>query len=208
MSIRVYVPRDAAALAAGADEVAAAIQAQARTAGVDITLVRNGSRGLFWLEPLVEVDTSAGRIAYGPVQASDVAGLFAASFHTGGTHPLHLGPTQDIPYLRRQDRLTFARMGVTDPLSLEDYLAHEGYAGLRRALELPAAEVVQQVLDSGLRGRGGAAFPAGIKWKTVAAQPGPQKYIVCNADEGDSGTFSDRMTMEGDPFMLIEGMTI
>ena len=208
MSVTVYVPRDAAALAAGADEVAAEIKAQASAAGVDITLVRNGSRGLFWLEPLVEVATAAGRVAYGPVQASDVAALFAAAFQTGGAHPLHLGLTQDIPYLRKQERLTFARMGVTDPLSLEDYLAHEGYAGLRRALKLPAAEVVQQVLDSGLRGRGGAAFPAGIKWKTVAGLPDAQKYIVCNADEGDSGTFSDRMTMEGDPFMLIEGMTI
>ncbi len=208
MTVTVYVPRDAAALAAGADEVAAAIQSQARSGGVEITLVRNGSRGMFWLEPLVEVRTAAGRVAYGPVTVGDVPGLFAASFHTGGAHRLHLGLTQDIPYLRKQERLTFARMGVIDPLSLDDYLAHDGYAGLRRALQVPAADVVQQVLDSGLRGRGGAAFPAGIKWKTVAGLTADQKYIVCNADEGDSGTFSDRMTMEGDPFMLIEGMTI
>jgi formate dehydrogenase iron-sulfur subunit len=208
MTLKIYVPCDSAALALGADEVAAAIAAHARQSGVDIELVRNGSRGLFWLEPLVEVATPAGRVAYGPVEAHDVPGLFAASFHTGGAHALRLGLTEDIAFLKKQERLTFARMGVTDPLSLRDYQAHEGYAGLRRALELPAAEVVQQVLDSGLRGRGGAAFPAGIKWKTVAAQQSGQKYIVCNADEGDSGTYSDRMTMEGDPFMLIEGMTI
>ncbi len=208
MSIRIYVPRDSAALAVGADEVAAAIVAEAVRAGHDIELVRNGSRGLFWLEPMVEVVTQAGRVAYGPVAVEDVAGLFAASFQTGGAHALKQGLTDDIPYLRQQERLTFARMGLTDPLSLADYQAHEGYAGLRRALALPAAAVVQQVLDAGLRGRGGAAFPAGIKWKTVAALEASQKYVVCNADEGDSGTYSDRMTMEGDPFMLVEGMTI
>ena len=208
MSITIFVPRDSAALAVGADAVATAILQQAREAGLQVELVRNGSRGLFWLEPLVEVATDAGRVAYGPVAAEDVPGLFAAAFQRGGAHALCLGLTEDIPYLRRQERLTFARMGITDPLSLADYQAHEGYAGLRRALTLPAADVVQQVLDAGLRGRGGAAFPAGIKWKTVAGLQADQKYIVCNADEGDSGTYSDRMTMEGDPFMLIEGMTI
>ena len=208
VKVRIFVPRDSAALAVGADEVAQAIQQHAARNSLDVELVRNGSRGLFWLEPLVEVQTSAGRVAYGPVTEEDVAGLFAAAFHTGGAHPLNHGLTEDIAYLRTQQRLTFARMGVTDPLSLADYQAHEGFAGLRRALDLPVTEVVQQVLDSGLRGRGGAAFPAGIKWKTVAGLPATQKYIVCNADEGDSGTYSDRMTMEGDPFMLIEGMTI
>ncbi len=208
MSIKIYVPRDSAALAAGADEVAAAISAEAAKRGISIELVRNGSRGLFWLEPMVEVQTGAGRIAYGPVEVEDVVGLFDAGFQVGGVHVLQLGLTEEIPYLKRQERLTFARMGVTDPLSLADYQAHEGYAGLRRALGFPATEIVQQVLDAGLRGRGGAAFPAGIKWKTVAGLKATQKYVVCNADEGDSGTYSDRMTMEGDPFMLIEGMTI
>ncbi|MEO8387119.1 NADH-ubiquinone oxidoreductase-F iron-sulfur binding region domain-containing protein [Polaromonas sp.] len=208
MSLKIYVPRDSAALAVGADEVAAAIAAEAAKRGIDIELVRNGSRGLFWLEPMVEVVTGAGRIAYGPVEVEDVAGLFDAGFQVGGVHVLQLGLTEEIPYLKRQERLTFARMGVTDPISLADYQAHEGYAGLRRALALQATEVVQQVLDAGLRGRGGAAFPAGIKWKTVAGLKATQKYVVCNADEGDSGTYSDRMTMEGDPLMLIEGMTI
>jgi formate dehydrogenase iron-sulfur subunit len=206
--ITIYVPRDSAALALGADEVAQALVAEATRRKVNIELVRNGSRGLFWLEPLVEVATAQGRVAYGPVQPEDVASLFEAGFHTGGPHPLGLGRTEDIDFLRRQERLTFARMGITDPLSLADYQAHEGYAGLRQALALQPTEVVQQVLDSGLRGRGGAAFPAGIKWKTVAAAQAAQKYVVCNADEGDSGTYSDRMTMEGDPYMLIEGMTI
>ena len=208
MTIRIYVPRDSAALALGADEVSAVIALQARQRGIAIELVRNGSRGLFWLEPLVEVETDQGRVAYGPVEPQDVAGLFDAGFHTGGAHALSLGLTDQIEFLRKQERLTFARMGVTDPVSLADYQAHEGYAGLRRALGLAPGEVVQQVLDSGLRGRGGAAFPAGIKWRTVAAAQAAQKYVVCNADEGDSGTYSDRMTMEGDPYMLIEGMTI
>lgn len=208
MSITMYVPRDSAALALGADEVAAAITLEAQQRGLTVNLVRNGSRGMFWLEPLVEVVTDAGRVAYGPVTPEDVAGLFEAQFQAGSEHPLRQGLTDEIAYLRRQERLTFARMGVTDPLSLDDFEAFEGFAGLRRALGLSAPEIVQQVLDSGLRGRGGAAFPAGIKWKTVAAAQASQKYVVCNADEGDSGTYSDRMTMEGDPFMLIEGMTI
>ena len=208
MSIQVYVPRDSAALAVGANAVAAAIAQEAARRGVAITLVRNSSRGLFWLEPLVEVKVAEGRVAYGPVAPEDVAGLFDAGFLSGGAHALALGPVEDIPYLKRQQRLCFARMGVTDPLSLADYQAHEGFAGLRRALQLAPAEVVQQVLDSGLRGRGGAAFPTGIKWRTVAAEASATKYVVCNADEGDSGTFSDRMTLEGDPYMLIEGMTI
>jgi len=207
-AIIVYVPRDSAALAVGADRVAKAIEAEAAQRGLTIKLVRNGSRGMFWLEPLVEVATPQGRVAYGPVETDDVAGMFDAGFLQAGAHALNLGLTEEIPFLKKQERLTFARMGITDPLSLDDYEAHEGFAGLRRALTLEPQAIVQQVLDSGLRGRGGAAFPAGIKWKTVAATTAKQKYIVCNADEGDSGTYSDRMTMEGDPYMLIEGMTI
>jgi len=204
----VYVPRDSAALAVGAEEVAAALRAECARRGLAIELVRNGSRGLLWLETLVEVATPQGRIAYGPVNAEDVPSLLDAGLLQGAAHALCHGPTELIPYLAKQERLTFARMGVTDPLSLPDYEAHEGWAGLRVAIALPAATIVQHVLDSGLRGRGGAAFPTGIKWKTVAGAQAAQKYIVCNADEGDSGTFSDRMTMEGDPYMLIEGMTI
>ena len=202
----IYVPCDSASLAVGADEVALAIQAEADRRGLSVELRRNSSRGLFWLEPLVEAVTPVGRIAFGPVAVEDVAGLFDANW--AASHPLHLGCPEDIPYLQKQERLTFARMGITRPLSLADYEAHEGFAGLRKALQLAPTEVVQQVLDAGLRGRGGAAFPAGIKWKTVAAAQATQKYVVCNADEGDSGTYSDRMTMEGDPFMLVEGMAI
>ncbi|MBP9907507.1 MAG: formate dehydrogenase [Rhodoferax sp.] len=207
-AVKVYVPRDSAALALGADELAAALVEQAALRGLTIELVRNGSRGMFWLEPLLEVQTPLGRIAYGPVAPEDVPGLLDADLLHGGEHALRLGVTGQIPYLALQERLTFARMGVTDPLSLADYAAHEGWLGLQRALTLSADALLEQVTQSGLRGRGGAAFPAGIKWKTVAGVQAAQKYVVCNADEGDSGTFSDRMTMEGDPFMLIEGMTI
>ncbi len=206
--VTVYVPCDSAALAVGADAVAQCIAQEAAARGLDVHIVRNGSRGLFWLEPLVEVATPAGRVAYGPVAPSDVPGLFDAGLVTGGAHPLCHGPTGAIPYLARQQRLTFARMGMTDPRSLADYQAYGGFDGLRNAIAMPPEAIVQTLIDSGLRGRGGAAFPAGIKWKTVAGAQAVQKYIVCNADEGDSGTFSDRMTMEGDPFMLIEGMAI
>jgi len=208
MSVKIYVPRDSAALAVGADEVAEAIVQQAASRGQSIELVRNGSRGLLWLEPMVEVTVNGERVAYGPVAPEDVASLFDAGFLNGKTHALALGPTEALPYLKNQERLTFARVGITDPLSLEDYQAHEGFAGLRAALALSGADIVQQVLDSGLRGRGGAGFPAGIKWKTVMLASADQKYIVVNADEGDSGTFADRMVMEGDPYMLIEGMAI
>jgi len=205
---KIFVPRDSAALAVGADEVAAALLREAAQRGLHVELVRNGSRGLFWLEPLVEVATPAGRIAYGPVAPEDVPALLDAGLLTGAAHALRQGVTEEIPYLARQERLTFARMGITDPLSLADYEAHQGWVGLKRALAMDGAAIVQEVTQAGLRGRGGAAFPAGIKWKTVAQTAAAQKYIVCNADEGDSGTYSDRMTMEGDPFMLIEGMTI
>jgi formate dehydrogenase iron-sulfur subunit len=210
--VRVFVPCDSAALAVGADAVAQALQRLAVEAGFDIELVRNGSRGMFWLEPLVEVETAQGRIAYGPVGAEDVPGLLRAGLLAGGDHPLRQGLTEAIPFLANQERLCFQRMGVTDPLSLADYESHGGWAGLRRALELRQAHgrgaLVEEVTQAGLRGRGGAAFPAGIKWKTVLQAQGSLKYVVCNADEGDSGTYSDRMTMEGDPYMLIEGMTI
>ena len=205
--ITIYVPCDATAVSLGADEVASAIQHEADRAKTEIKIIRNGSRGLFWLEPMVEVATPQGRIAYGPVGEADVAGLFAALIK-GGDHALRLGNPEEIPYLKNQERLTFARCGVTDPLSIEDYIAHGGYHGLANALKIQPADIITAVTESGLRGRGGAGFPTGIKWKTVLATQGDQKYIVCNADEGDSGTFADRMLMEGDPFLLIEGMTI
>ena len=202
----VYVPGDSAARSIGSDEVAALIAAHAAKAGIDIELRRNGSRGALWLETLVEVDNGDGRFAYGPVTPADVDSLFANNFLNAGTHPLSLGKTESIEWLATQDRVTFTRVGIIEPLSLSQYEAHGGLAGLRTALKHP--DVVGEVLASGLRGRGGAGFPAGIKWRTVLEAAGDQKYVVCNADEGDSGTFADRMLMEGDPFTLLEGMAI
>ncbi|KRE11122.1 formate dehydrogenase [Bosea sp. Root381] len=206
--IRIFVPVDAAALSVGAEAVAQAILREAQARDIPIELVRNGSRGMLWLEPMVEVETPDGRIAYGPVVAKDVASLFEAGFQAGAGHALHRGPTEELGWLKRQQRLTFARVGVTDPLSLAAYRALDGFKGLETALELGGAAIVEEVKASGLRGRGGAGFPTGIKWKTVHDASAEQKYIVCNADEGDSGTFADRMLMEGDPFLLIEGMAI
>jgi formate dehydrogenase iron-sulfur subunit len=204
----VYVPRDSAAKSVGADEVADLIATAARTADGDVRVVRNGSRGMLWLEPVVEVTTDAGRVAYGPVNPSDVRGLLDAGLFDAAEHRLRLGLVDDIAWLKNQQRLTFARVGVTDPLSLDDYQQHGGGAGLRRALAMTPEQVVDEVIESGLRGRGGAGFPAGIKWKTVLGATSDRKYVCCNADEGDSGTFADRMLMEGDPFTLIEGMII
>jgi len=210
---RIFVPLDAAARSVGADATARAIAEEARRRKLDIEVVRNGSRGMLWLEPMVEVEVGGARHAYGPVHPSSVPSLFDAAFHTAAAdgakrHALAHGPTEEIAYLKRQQRLTFARVGITDPRSVADYVAHGGYRGLKAALAMQPGAIVDSVTASGLRGRGGAAFPAGIKWKTVLGAPGSQKYVVCNADEGDSGTFSDRMLMEGDPFVLIEGMTI
>ncbi|NES97274.1 MAG: formate dehydrogenase, partial [Desertifilum sp. SIO1I2] len=197
----IYVPRDSAARSVGADEVAARIE---QLTGEPV--VRTGSRGMLWLEPLVEVDTPAGRVGYGPVTVDQVDALVAAGLTTGA--PAGLGPVEELPWMRAQQRLTFARVGIVDPLSADDHLVHGGNAGLQRALAASPADVVEQVVTSGLRGRGGAGFPTGIKWRTVAAIDDPLKFVCCNADEGDSGTFADRMLMEGDPFTLIEGMTI
>ncbi|KRE20846.1 formate dehydrogenase [Bosea sp. Root483D1] len=207
-AIRIYVPIDAAALSVGAEAVANAIAKEAQARGIAVELVRNGSRGMLWLEPMIEVETPEGRIAYGPVAAKDIAALFEAGFQNGGAHGLRLGRVDDLDWLKRQQRLTFERVGVTDPLSLADYRTYDGLKGVEKALSLTGAEIVEEVKASGLRGRGGAGFPTGIKWKTVHDAGATQKYIVCNADEGDSGTFADRMLMEGDPFLLIEGMTI
>jgi len=204
--LRVFVPGDATARAEGADAVADAL-ADALAADPSAAIVRTGSRGMAWLEPLVEVDTAQGRIAYGPVTMADVDSL-AAALVTGGEHPLRLGPVHELAWMRTQQRVTCARVGVVDPREAGDYEAHGGLVGLRRALLLTPAEVVAEVVASGLRGRGGAAFPTGVKWQTVLATPGAQKYVVANADEGDSGTFADRLLMEGDPFSLLEGMVI
>lgn len=208
MSTRIYVPNDTTAWSVGADEVAAAIHDRVITLGLDVQVVRNGSRGLYWLEPLVEIDTAAGRVGFGPVSPAQVAALFQGPDLPTAAHPMSVGLVEAIPFLRNQQRETFARAGVIEPLSLADYHAHGGGVGLAAALSLTSQEIVDAVKASGLRGRGGGAFPAGIKWQTVLNADGDTKYIVCNADEGDSGTFADRLLMEADPFQLIEGMTI
>jgi formate dehydrogenase iron-sulfur subunit len=209
VSVTIYVPGDSGALALGADKVAKAIEKELAARSIEARVVRNGSRGAYFLEPMVEVASGDSRVAYGPVAARDVPSLFDAGFLEAGAHPLALGDPEEIPFFARQTRLTFARCGITDPVSLEDYEKHDGLKGLRKAVAMAPADIVKEVTESGLRGRGGAGFPTGIKWKTVLdTGPGIQKYIVCNADEGDSGTFADRMVMEGDPFVLVEGMAI
>ncbi|MFQ3452284.1 NADH-quinone oxidoreductase subunit NuoF [Bradyrhizobium sp. UFLA01-814] len=207
MTMRIFIPRDAGAVAVGADDVALAFEQAAAGRGMPIEIVRTGSRGLYWLEPMVELATAQGRVAFGPISPADVPSLLDA-MASSGQHALRLGVTDEIPWLKRQTRLTFARCGVIDPRSVDDYRAHGGYKGLERALTLTSDQILADVTTSGLRGRGGAGFPTGIKWKTVAQASADRKYIVCNADEGDSGTFADRMIMEGDPFVVIEGMTI
>ena len=209
MSLRFYVPKDMAAVAVGADRVAQALRDEADRLGLRIEIVRTGSRGAFELEPLVEVDTPAGRIGYARIDEALAPSLLTAALSEGADrHPSYVGRPEDLPFFKRQTRLTFARCGLIDPASLEAYRANGGWRGLERALALGPEGVVEAVKQSGLRGRGGAGFPAGIKWDTVRLAQAPRKFVVCNADEGDSGTFADRMLMEGDPFLLIEGMVV
>ena len=208
MSIRIYIPRDSVAIALGADEIVEKLDLAASDSGANIEIIRTGSRGMAWLEPLIEVEVGAHRVGYGPVSVEDIGGLIEANIFKGGDHYLCIGPIEEHPYLTGQQRQMFKRCGIIDPLDLASYEAAGGLSGLKKALTLSQDELVEEVMTSGLRGRGGAAFPAGIKWRTVAAAKADQKYIVCNADEGDSGTFADRMIIEGDPFRLIEGMTI
>jgi len=205
---RVFVPRETAAVSVGADEVAIELARNSKRLGKGIELKRNGSRGASWLEPLVEVEVDGQRIAYGNVEAGDVESLLECGFLAGGEHARRLGAVDEIPYLVQQERWTFERAGIIEPLSIDDFRAHAGFDGLLRAFESGPRAVIDAVRESGLRGRGGAGFPTGIKWQTVADADGDRKYVACNADEGDSGTFSDRILMEGDPFCLLEGMAI
>ena len=208
MTVTLYVPKDSGALALGAQKVAEALRSGIDARGLDVKIVRTGSRGMYWLEPLVEVLTPVGRIGYGPLAVSDVSRLLDAGMLEGAVDDLRVGNPDNHPWMRSQQRLTSARLGIVDPVDLDDYLAHGGYAGLEAALAMAPGDIVRVITDSGLRGRGGGAFPTGVKWRTVLEQASEQKFIACNADEGDSGTFADRMLMEGDPFSLIEGMTI
>ncbi|MGD0084049.1 MAG: NADH-ubiquinone oxidoreductase-F iron-sulfur binding region domain-containing protein [Acidimicrobiales bacterium] len=207
MTTTIFVSRDTAARSVGADAVAQAVAEAARSEQREVEIVRPGSRGLLWLEPLVEVATDTGRLAFGPVTPGAVAELLAHLDHPEAS-PLYLGATDELPWLARQQRLTFARVGVTDALSPEEYVAHGGLVGLHRALAMEPRDIVSEVTASGLRGRGGAGFPTGVKWQTVLDTESELKFVCCNADEGDSGTFADRMLMEGDPFLLIEGIVI
>jgi formate dehydrogenase iron-sulfur subunit len=212
-TVRLFIPKDAAAVSVGANTVAAVIARGASASALPVEITRTGSRGMLWLEPLVEIESDGVRYGFGPIEPNTLdglldAGLLRADLKSLLAHPASLGPVDKLDYLARQTRLTFARCGVADPLSLDDYRALGGLKGVEKALSLAPAGIVDEVAKSGLRGRGGAGFLTGIKWKTVHDAPGEQKFIVCNADEGDSGTFADRMLMEGDPFLLIEGMTI
>jgi formate dehydrogenase iron-sulfur subunit len=213
MTTKIFIPRESTAISLGAHEVAQAFTHYLSDHDIDLKIIRNGSRGLFWLEPMIEIETAQGRMAYGPVASADVASIMEdisrnVLHEKPQSHALALGLTENIAYLKKQTRLTFARAGITDPVSLGEYLALDGFKGLQKSLALSTQEIVTAVVDSGLRGRGGAAFPTGIKWQTVRDATADKKYIVCNADEGDSGTFADKLVMECDPFMLIEGMII
>ena len=206
---RIFVPRDAGALALGSDEVEREIVAAVRRRAIDIDIVRTGSRGLFWLEPMIEIETAGSRIAYGPVKPEDVEPLFAMGWLDGRPDRLRLGRPGNIPFLKRQTRFTFARCGIVDRLSLADYRAHGGFRGLERAVGArPESDGSTRSLNQGCAAAAAPASRPASSGAPCAEAQAAQKYIVCNADEGDSGTYADRMIMEGDPFVLIEGMAV
>ena len=206
---KLFVPQDTTAVAVGAEQVAVAFQAAIDTTDSSYSVVRNGSRGAFWLEPMVEVECGDQRATFGPVTANDASSILACcELGHPDRHALYLGSVDDLEWLKGQTRMMFSRCGVGDPVDIDGYRAMGGFSGLSSALDLSAQGIVDEIKTSGLRGRGGAAFPTGIKWQTVLDAQADQKYIVCNADEGDSGTFADRLIMEADPYQLIEGMTI
>ena len=206
--LKLYVPCDSIARAVGADQLAEALRSEAERRQLPVEIQRTSSRGMYWLEPLLEVDSAEGRLGFGPLSADQASSLLDALTNGGNQHPSAVGLVETLPFIKSQQRLIFARAGITRPTALDDYRATGGFEGLTRAIGMDGDAIVAEVLESGLRGRGGAAFPAGIKWRTVRGAQAAQKYVVCNADEGDSGTFADRMLMEGDPFVLIEGMAI
>ena len=206
--MKIYISADTTSVSLGADDVAVAIQERLKNNQSNSTIVRNGSWGLFWLEPMIEVEIDNERHAYGPVSCEDIPTLFDLGFPKAFDHPLYLGKIASLPAIQKQTRMTFARCGLIDPASLDDYSSYQGFVGLKKALSLSSTEIIDQIEKSNLRGRGGAGFPTGIKWRTVNNTKSDKKYIVCNADEGDSGTFADRMLMEGDPCVLLEGMII
>ncbi|MBX9659494.1 MAG: SLBB domain-containing protein [Nitrospiraceae bacterium] len=192
--IRLYLSKDTSSCAAGAERLAEAWRSR-----FDVELVRTSSRGAFFLEPMVERDSPDGRLAWCQVAPADLPRILAGN---GGV------PVSTIPFLAKQARHTFASFGVTEPLSTAAYQAHGGLAGLRAAQQMSPAAIIQEIKTSRLRGRGGAAFPVWKKWEVAAATTADRKYVVANADEGDAGTYCDRMIMEGDPFRMIEGMLI
>ena len=203
MSIRVYIPFETVANALGANELASEILHFANDNKLDVSIIRNGSRGMSWAEPLVEVETLDGRVGYINTVPDDIKNILG-----GNRTDKFIGLVENHPYLKNQDRLIFERCGIINPLNLEDFEGNSGLLGLKKAINLKPQGIIDEVKASGLRGRGGGGFPTGIKWQTVHDTPTTQKYIICNADEGDSGTFADRLIMEGDPFLLIEGMII
>ncbi len=206
--MKLFVSTDSSSLSIGAQAVIDSLSEAARCRNIPVDLVRTGSRGLFWLEPMIEYEHLGQRLAFGPVTPVEVPNILDALVTGNRQHPLNLGPVEGLFETQGQQRINFRRCGEIAPTSWSDYLATGGSKGLLRALQIGPAAVIETVTRSGLRGRGGAGFPTGVKWRTTWHAADATKYIVCNADEGDSGTFADRMLMEGDPLSLIEGMVI
>lgn len=166
-----------------------------------------GCMGLCAAGPLITVDAEKpGEIMYKQVTVGDAADIIAS---LDSTPVERLRCRTDVPFFQRQKKIALENSGLIDPERIEEYIAREGYSGLMRALtEMSPSDVIDEVVASGLRGRGGGGYPTGLKWTTVAKSDGDVKYVICNADEGDPGAFMDRSVLESDPHRILEGMAI
>ncbi|GAB4173338.1 MAG: NADH-quinone oxidoreductase subunit NuoF [Calditrichia bacterium] len=202
-------------IAAGAKKVYEALESYITEKNVPIELDKTGCIGMCYREPLIEFRTKDQEkgVIYGdvtPDMAIQLLETFVADQPLPDTNVVKAEdkPAEEEGFYKNQIRIVLRNAGIIDPEKIDDYKDKDGFQGLERALSMSPEQVIEEVKQSGLRGRGGAGFPTGLKWQFARGSKGDEKYVICNADEGDPGAFMDRSVLEGDPFSVIEGMTI
>ena len=220
---KVYIGMGTCGLATGAGKVREAVEKWAESRGQSIEITPTGCIGFCQVEPIMDVVVESGhRLSYGQVQPEDVSFILDEALnknnykidgllgqHRNGSTPLEGIPClEEHPFFRKQLKKVLRNCGIINPVSLEEYKASGGFAGLGKALAMTPRDVIDEVTRSGLRGRGGGGFTTGKKWLFAYNENNAKKYIVCNADEGDPGAFMDRALMEGDPYAVLEGIMI
>ncbi|MEO0235908.1 MAG: NADH-quinone oxidoreductase subunit NuoF [candidate division WOR-3 bacterium] len=216
----IAVGMNSCGIAAGAKETYVALEKVLKEKGIDIPLKTTGCVGMCYREPLVDIITENAIMTYGNLTADKVEKLVES--HILNNTPIQewivkvdkkdgvrIIETWDTDgFFSMQKKIVLENSGYIDPENIDEYISRDGYEALRKALKMKPEEIIDIITKSGLRGRGGAGFPTGLKWKFTREAPGDVKYIVCNADEGDPGAFMDRNVLEGDPHRVLEGMII